>query len=549
MNLWKIIAKNEIRIKTSRFRNYRRLFFILVFSISLYWGLFIGPFFMDAIIPEVVKEYSYQFEVLIFQLIEFTFISLFLIAMMYPLFVLFRKSEVLEKEIILATPVKPADIIFGEFLGHIPFYFLFILIIGPFGLTLILQINPNMNIIHYIIYYICIFTLYMFGSLIGTVLSHWIEKVLGCKKWKDYSNFFLLLISILVITVYYSFQFMFNFIKNHPEFKGFFLLYPSFWFSNILLYFVNFSLIESYILNIWVNVLLAIFIPISISYIFYKKASYFYDLKIMAERESKTYSKENVFHTFIKKITLKDFKGLIIIQFKTFLRKKENIMKLIYMIGTISVLGVLIYISFEAKVFSIIIEPLNIPIILETRFDKNAIIFILSWMGGLIFGIFMGMYDFIDSKELLYTYKKSPKGTKALIYSFIYESLYILIFYDIFLTFFFSFIFQIDFLVSLLFFLTYIINSEIIFLQSIGIQCFRPLFGERHKNLFVNNYLILFIQIISFLLSLFIFIYSLTILISPYLVLILTIFTYLGVSGLIAISTLYFGIRKLDLIE
>jgi len=547
--MWKTIAKNEIRIKTSRFRNYRRVFFILVFSISLYWGLFIGPFFLDAIIPEVVKEYSYQFEALIIQLIEFTFISLFLVAVMYPLFVLFRKSEVIEKEIILAAPIKPADIIFGELLGHIPFYLIFILMIGPFGLTLILQIDPSVNLIYYLIYYLCLFTLYMFGSLIGTFISNWIEKVLGSKKLKNFGNFFLLLTSILVIIVFYSFQFMFNFIKNHPEFKGVFLFYPSFWFSNIILYFVNFSLMDSYILNIWVNLLLAIFIPISISYIFYKKANSFYDLKIRAERESKIYNKEKAFHIFIKKITPRKFKGLVIVQFKAFLRKKENILKLIYMIGTISVLGVLIYISFETQVFSLLIEPLNIPIVFQTRFDRNVIIFILSWMGGLIFRIFMGMYDFIDSKELLFTYKKSPKGIKALIYSFIYESLYFLIIYDIFLTFFFSAVFQIDFLISLLFFLTYIANSEIIFLQTIGIQCIRPLFEERRKNLFFNNYLIFFIQIVSFLLSLFIFIYSLTILISPYLVLIFTIFTNLGVSGLIAFSTLSFGLKKLNTIE
>ncbi|MFX1570767.1 MAG: hypothetical protein ACFFCV_20710 [Promethearchaeota archaeon] len=549
MSLWKKIAKNEIRIKTSRFRNHRRLFIVLIFSVCFYWGAFIGPYFMDAIIPEVVKEYSYQFETLIVQLIEFTFVSLFLVSLMYPLFVLFRKSEVINKEIILATPVKSVDIIFGEFIGHIPFYSLFILIVGPFGLTLILQINPNMNILHYLVYYLCIFTLYMFGSLIGKFISNWVEKVLGHKRVTDFSNFFLLLISIIVITIYYSFQFMFNFIKIHPEFKGIFLFYPSFWFSNIILYFVNFTLVGSYFPNIWISIILAITVPISISYFFYRKANFFCDLNILAEKDSKTINKENYFYNIIKKGTPRDFKGLVTIQFKVFLRKKENILKLVYMIGTISVLGVLIYISFKTQIFSLIIEPLNIPIIIQTRFDKNAIIFILSWMGGLIFGIFMGMHDFIGSKEILYVYKKSIRGTKALLYSLIYETLIILIFYAIFLTIFFSIIYQIDSVVSLLFFLTYIINSEIIFIQSIGIQCIRPIFGEYQKNLFINNYLIIFIQIVSFLLSLFIFLYSLSILLSPYLVLILTIVFNLGVSGLITFFIMYLGKKRLDKIE
>jgi len=149
LSQWKTIAKNELRIKTNRFRNHRRLFFIIIFSLSLFWGLFLGPFFIDAIIPDIIKEFSNQFESLVVLIIEFTFASFFLIQVMYPLFVLFRKTEIDRKEIILATPVKPADVIFGEFLGQAPFYFLFILIIGPFGLTMVSQINPEMNIFHY----------------------------------------------------------------------------------------------------------------------------------------------------------------------------------------------------------------------------------------------------------------------------------------------------------------------------------------------------------------------------------------------------------------
>ncbi|MFW9874138.1 MAG: hypothetical protein ACFFG0_13615 [Candidatus Thorarchaeota archaeon] len=97
MSLWIVIAKNEIRLKTSRIRNYRRFFFIIIYSISFYWGFFFGLAFLDAIIPEFIKEVSNQFETLIVQLIEYTFTTFFLMAVIYPLFVLFRKAEIDKK--------------------------------------------------------------------------------------------------------------------------------------------------------------------------------------------------------------------------------------------------------------------------------------------------------------------------------------------------------------------------------------------------------------------------------------------------------------------
>ncbi|MFW9828100.1 MAG: hypothetical protein ACFFEY_10935 [Candidatus Thorarchaeota archaeon] len=550
MSLWKKIAKNEIRLKTSRFRKNRKIFFIFTYSICLYWGIILGPIFLDAIIPEIVKELSIQFESLFVQIIEFIFASFFLMAVMYPLFVLFRKSEIEKKDIILASPIKPADIIFGEFIGQIPFYILIILVIGPFGIVLLLQINPEMNLLHYLIFYLSFFTLYILGSLIGVLISNWIEKKFFEKvNLKKSANLILILISIAIIIIYYSFHFLFNFLRDHPEIKSLFLFYPSFWYSNIILYFVNFSFIESYLLNIWVSFLLGILIPLTFSYFFYKKAGIFYELKYSIERNPKMVKNGNKFYIFFQSITNRNYKNLVVIQFKEFLRKKENIIKLIFLLGTTSVLGVFMRLSVKSEIFSLILEPLSIPILFQINYDKNVITIILSWMGGLIFGLFMGMHDFIGSKELLFTYKRSPKGTRAIYYSYLYELLYILIFYDIILTIFFSILFQLDLFIALIFFLSYFLSSEIILIQSTGVQSIRPLFEERRRNLIFNNYLIFLFQIISFLITLFLIIPFFPVTIGPYIGLILIILIDLGLSGIIAIFIFYLAIVRLNKIE
>ena len=56
------------------------------------------------------------------------------------------------KEVLLSTPIEPRDIFFGEFLGRFSLYCLIILIMGPFVTTLLNQINPKMNIFHYIVF-------------------------------------------------------------------------------------------------------------------------------------------------------------------------------------------------------------------------------------------------------------------------------------------------------------------------------------------------------------------------------------------------------------
>jgi len=127
LSLWKVIAKNEIRLKTSWVKRKRKLFFIIILGILLFWAFYLGPILLDSIIPEIFKNYTSNFEFLIKTIIESTLASFFLIYVLYPLLILFRKESTDKKEIMLGTPVKGTDIFLGEFFGQFPFNILFIL--------------------------------------------------------------------------------------------------------------------------------------------------------------------------------------------------------------------------------------------------------------------------------------------------------------------------------------------------------------------------------------------------------------------------------------
>jgi len=550
MSLWKIILKNEIRQKTYLFRKNRKLFFILIFGIFLFWAIYLGPILFDIMIPDLLKEFSYMLVPILSTLVEYTFMVLFLLYIMYPIFMLYRKSEIGHKDIILSSPVKPSDIFIGEFLGQFPFYFLFILGMGPLINSILLQLNPNLTIFHHFILYIIIFTLLIFGLLVGTIIANWLENKMETKnKSKNLSYSLLVLISFLLIASFYFFHFLFDFIEDNPEFKNWIIVYPSYWYSNIVLYIIDPILVETYFLNIWASTGLAIIIPLLIFYISSKKANFFYDIEHQISFGSLTIKQEKRYYQFLRRITPHRYGSLIITQFKEFFRKKENIPKLIYIGAFSALLGLFVFFSLDKPLLDYGGFWIISPYILRIFYFEYLLVMVLSWMGGLIFGIFLGIYVLMGSKNLIFLYRKSLRGIKTLIYSFFFMVLYLILFLDIVLTIFFSILFPLDLSSALTFFFLYPLNSLIILMQGIGFQCIKPLFEERGKNVYFNIYVIMLLQVISLLLASFII---MPIIPNPYdhsLGLIYILLINLGISFGIAVLLLYLGIRKLNRLE
>ncbi|GAH00579.1 unnamed protein product, partial [marine sediment metagenome] len=130
-SLWRVIAKNEIRVRTSSFRNHRKSVFILIYALLFFWAFVIAPFIFDMFMPTLAAEYSTIFKPVVAILIETFMMMFFLVLVMYPLNNVYREMEVGFKESLLATPVKPNDIFLGEFLGKAPLYTMMILILTP----------------------------------------------------------------------------------------------------------------------------------------------------------------------------------------------------------------------------------------------------------------------------------------------------------------------------------------------------------------------------------------------------------------------------------
>lgn len=547
MSLWIIIAKNEIRIRTAKFRAHRNLFFVVIYAIFIFWATFLGPVIFDAILPDILLALSGVLEFVLQFVIEVSLTTMFVMMILYPIFLLFRKSEIGVKDVILSSPVKSGDIFLGEFVGQLPFHFLIVLAIGPAIVSLLGQVNPQLTILHYLVIYLVIFLMMNFSLIIGTILANWIElKLSSSKRIKDSSNSVLLLLSFIVIISFYLFHYMFNICYNNPVFKNWMSIFPSFWYSNIVLYLVNPSLIDSYVINIWLSMAFAIGIPMVILYFSYKKAEKFYSIDLQSEKKLLIVKTEGFILKIINKMTLKKYKILVMVQFKNFLRKKENITKLVYSIAFTGVLGLFIFLSLDSPITEIrefsLLGIVSIPV----EYFSVLVIFIIAWMGGLIFGMMMGISVIFSSKNILYLYKKSIRGIRASIFAFLYQMTFLIFFYDIILTIFFTLLFALNIYIVGFFFCIYFIYCFIVLIQVVGLQCIRPFFDERGKQIYFKIYFIFVLQFISLLISLFINMPLLPIVVDYSLGFFYILLTNVGMSSIIAFLMLSIGIVKLN---
>jgi len=482
-SLWKIIAKNEIRIRTSNFRNHRMLFFIALYSLLILWAVFIAPFLFDLFMPTLAEQFSDIFKPVIAITIESIMTMLFLVLVIYPLNNVYKENEIGSKETLLSTPVKANDIFLGEFLGKAPMYSIAILLIAPIIVGLI---NPIMDftVIQYLIIYGTVFGHVYFANLIGSIIGSWIEhKISKNEKARDLGKTLVWIFTILLVVIMYAIIFFLNFLLEHPELKNWLAFYPSLWFSNIILYSIDPVLISTFILNIWINVLLAVGIPIITLYLLYRKAESFYTLEGGLEKSSITIIEhENLFYKLVRKISGRKWGGLIVIQLKRFFRKKANIARVAYVVGLL---------GFMSWFISRMIESAAMIVFSST---------ILIATGGGVGSIIVGHLAFIDSKDLIWVYKRSPRGIKAIVYSYLLMMLIFNIFLAIFVTTMLTIFSDIDIFNTMIFFIEFLIFAEISMCQAMGLQCISPAFGEKDSSMKGNSMIsMLLLQPVLFL--------------------------------------------------
>jgi hypothetical protein len=466
---WQVIAKNEIKLRTSHFRNHRKLLFLVLYSILFSWAFIVAPLLFDLFMPTLAVQYSSIFKPAVAIIIESLMMILFLVLVIYPLNNVYKEDEGGAKESLLATPVKAGDIFLGEFLGKAPIYSMAILILAP---IVVGMINPivDLTLAQYVVIYGSVFILVYFANLVGSIIASWFEhKITKNEKARDLGKALIWVFTIIMVIIMYAVIFFLNFLLTHPELKNYLAFYPSLWFSNLILYSIDPLLLEPFILNVWVSLLLAAGIPLVTLYISYKRADSFYSLERGIEKSSKKVMKsDNFFFGFVRRV-LGRWGGLTAIQLKRFFRKKANFARITYVIGLLGFMS-----WFISKMGDDIFGTMFATIIIIA-------------IGGGIGSIMIGHLAFVDSKDLVWVYKRSPRGIKSLVYSYLLAMLVINIFIATFTTILFSVSMGFDIVRTVVFFIEFLLFAELSMCQASGIQCLNPAYGEKDGSMRGNT--------------------------------------------------------------
>jgi len=532
-SLWKPIAKNEIRLRTSGVRNHRILFFAALYSLLLLWAFIVAPLLFDLFMPTLAMQYSDIFKPVVAILIESIMMMMFLFLMMYPLNNVYGRSETGFKESLLATPVKPNDIFLGEFLGKMPIYTMFVLIFAPIVVGLI---NPiiDLTFIQYAAIYGCVFGTVYFANLVGSIIASWIEhKISKSEKARDYGKALIWVLTIVSIVIMYGVMFFLNELMAHPELKNWLAFYPSLWYSNVILYSIDPILLDAFILNIWVNLLLAISVPLATLYVSYKKAESFYSLEGGGEMSSVTVVEhENAFYVLVRKASGRKWGGLIVMQLKRFFRKKANLGRIAYVVGLLGFMTWFIS-SMASGIFGLGFATI-----------------ILIAIGGGIGSIILGHLAFVDSKDLVWVYKRSPRGLKGLVYSYLLAMFVFNIILATVITTIFSIFANLDIVRAVIFFGEFLAFSQISMCSAMGIQCISPAFGEKDSKMKGNTMIsMLLLQPLIFLpIAMLIMLDLFLGLPFESIIFIMHGITFLYNIG-VSLPLLYFGMKKLNRME
>ncbi|MHA1301803.1 MAG: hypothetical protein ACTSO9_20475 [Candidatus Helarchaeota archaeon] len=503
---WRTVAKNEIRLWTNKFRKNRKQFFYIltlivvavnVIFILLYefWttplrqtDLFEKLFTTYFIIPHLSNSQAQQqqlqaiflntniFSSLVIQLIppvmQLLCFFIFFMAFTYPIQTSIQQLSVSHFEIVLSAPIKAKDMMLGNFLGRVPIYAFASFIFVPILWTLTSLFVP-LTELSYITLEVVILVLFIIGTFLGTISASYISLKLGqsesgAEKAKAYLMLFGIIVAIPIFTMS-SFPFIFT----DPNVQFILKFIPTTWFGDI----ITFSIIPNYmtIPELLLFVGLASIFSIGIFGLSYKFGDRFYSLELGTHTQTVKIIEENSVYKLFRRF----FGLLFVTQLKEFFRRKENLIRLIYS----TVIAMLVPIS--TLLFSGQNQDLFATLSGDTM-SKEYPLLLTGWIFAVMIGPMLGSTIMVRSKDMVWIFKKSPRGISSLVYPFIQVNFLMTSIMTIPVTLIVSIIMGNDLLYSTLFLLGTIVWVFSALAVAVGVQCWRPAFKEKSPKMSVN---------------------------------------------------------------
>ncbi|MBU7004740.1 MAG: hypothetical protein HXS50_04185, partial [Theionarchaea archaeon] len=200
MPKWLVIGRNQYRLTMSPFRFIRPYFpYLSVVLLALYI-VYIAPAMMSALVDEAMAFFLSQAAVAVVQIILF---AVFIWFFFFPVSLALRDIQAGQLESLLSAPIKPSQLLLGEFVGVMPFYAIAVVIFAGIFTALLDPIGIGI-IQTFIIVGVFVFT--FFSALwIGTLVAALLRSKLGqSERGKDIGKALGFVLALPVVGIMYA---------------------------------------------------------------------------------------------------------------------------------------------------------------------------------------------------------------------------------------------------------------------------------------------------------------------------------------------------------
>lgn len=392
---WFIIARNEYRTITSSIRKLRAYFPYLVVGLLAVYIVLIAPAVVNLFADDFLVFIISVAAVPLMQIMLFMF---FFYMILFPISDTLREIKTDQLEIFLAAPVKPGDVLLGEFMGRMPFYAIAItVIVGTFtALISPLGLDVLQNVTIIIVFVVTLLSAMWIGTVIAAILRTKLGKT---ARGKDIGRGLSVVIALPMIAVIYAIigGGLVDALLD-PATSGtvrtFLSFLPSSWAAEI---FTGFASNPGNIGAVWLEtttrlgVLLLFFA--AVLWAGMKAASRAYSLESISFTAIKA-KPDGLFYKTVRSIGGRGSSGTLVASvFKDYSRRLENISWIVYAVGLVALIT--IFLS----------DPFKSP---------EGPLFMLSLLAiPLLAGLIVGTVS--RGKETLFIYRKSPSGIRRFV--------------------------------------------------------------------------------------------------------------------------------------
>jgi hypothetical protein len=197
---WLVIAKNEYRISTSVMGSLRRHFPLIAGGALVAWVFYLSPMLVQSLVGEFQEMMVSQVAVALFEIIMFIF-SIFLVLLPVSN-ALKEEGGVAQVELMLKAPVRPGDVLMGEFMGKAPMYAVYATLATGFFTALLKPLG--LSVVQTVVIILMAFVTCLGSFWVGTVLAAVSRTTLGrTAKGKDIGKAAAFIMVLPMVAVFY----------------------------------------------------------------------------------------------------------------------------------------------------------------------------------------------------------------------------------------------------------------------------------------------------------------------------------------------------------